>query len=117
MADRFTALHPAVVRLLGRIVESSKRERLEVSVCGEMAAEPLSLLLLIGLGYKVFSTSPVSLPLVRWLVRQFDVPTAESAAVIALEAPTARDVYEVLEWRLRDMIDPSLLDLGPLPGG
>jgi phosphotransferase system enzyme I (PtsI) len=116
MASRFTALHPAVVRLLKRIVDTSAEERLEVSVCGEMASEPLSLLLLIGLGYKVFSTSPVTLPLVRWLVRQFDVTTAKNAADIALEAPTARDVYEVLEWRLRDMIDPDLLDLGPLPG-
>ncbi len=116
MANRFTALHPAVVRLLKRIVDTSNQERLEVSVCGEMASEPLSLLLLIGLGYKVFSTSPVALPLVRWLVRQFDVFTAKSAADVALEAPTARDVYEVLEWRLRDMIDPELLDLGPLPG-
>jgi phosphotransferase system enzyme I (PtsP) len=116
MASRFTALHPAVVRLLKRIVDSSNQERLEVSVCGEMASEPLPLLLLVGLGYKVFSMSPVALPLVRWLIRQFDVSTAESAAAVALEAPTARDVYEVLEWRLRDMIDPELLDLGPLPG-
>jgi phosphotransferase system enzyme I (PtsI) len=117
MADRFTALHPAVVRLLKRIVDSSTRERLEVSVCGEMASEPLSLLLLIGLGYRVFSTSPVTLPLVRWLVRQFDVATAERAAAVALEAPTARDVYEVLEWRLSELVDLDLLDLGPLPGG
>ena len=117
MADRFTALHPAVVRMLKRIVDSSKRERLEVSVCGEMASEPLSLLLLLGLGYRVFSTSPVTLPLVRWLVRQFDVATAERAAAVALEAPTARDVYEVLEWRLSELVDLNLVEIGPLPGG
>jgi len=116
LANRFTALHPAVVRMLKRIVDSSNEERLEVSVCGEMASEPLSLLLLIGLGYRVVSTSPASLPLVRWLVRQFDIPTAERAAKVALEAPTARDVYEVLEWRLSELVDLNLLEIGPLPG-
>lgn len=117
LADRYTPLHPAVVRLLKRIVDSSARERLEVSVCGEMASEPLSLLLLIGLGFRVFSASPVGLPLVRWLVRQFDLKTAQRAAEVALEAPTAKDVYEVLEWRLSELVDLNLLNLGPLPGG
>ncbi len=117
LADRYTALHPAVVRLLKRIVDSSARERIEASVCGEMASEPLSLLLLIGLGFRVFSASPVALPLMRWLVRQFDIGTAERAAEVALEVPTAKDVYEVLEWRLSELVDLNLLDLGPLPGG
>jgi phosphotransferase system enzyme I (PtsI) len=116
LANRFSSLHPAVVRLLKQIVDSSARANLEVSVCGEMASEPLSLLLLLGLGYRVVSTSPVTLPLVRWLVRQFDLTTAERAAATALEAPTARDVHEVLEWRLSELVDLELLDLGPLPG-
>lgn len=116
LADRFSPLHPAVVRLLKRIVDSSARAKIEVSVCGEMAAEPLSLLLLLGLGYRVFSTSPVTLPLVRWLVRQFDLPTAEQAAAGALEVPTTRDIHEILEWRLSELVDLDLLDLNPLPG-
>jgi phosphotransferase system enzyme I (PtsI) len=115
LADRFTPLHPAVVRLLKRVVDCGVCQGKDVSVCGEMASEPLSTLLLLGLGYRVLSSSPGALPLVRWLIRQVDIEAAERAAAAALEASTNEEVTEILEHAMGEYVDLDLLEAGRLP--
>lgn len=109
LADRFTPFHPSVVRLLKRIVEAGKRANLEVSVCGEMASDPRATILLLGLGYRVLSISPPRLPLVRWLIRQFDAGLAESVAAEAAEAPTTGKVVSLLTEAIDGLVDVDLL--------
>ena len=62
LADRFTPHHPSIVRQLHRVAEVGHAAGLPVSVCGEMASEALSAVLLIGLGYDRLSVSPPALP-------------------------------------------------------
>lgn len=109
LADRFTPFHPSVVRLLKRIVEAGKRANLEVSVCGEMASDPMAAILLLGLGYRVLSISPPRLPLVRWLIRQLDAGIAESVAAEAVEASTTSQVVSVLTEAMNGLVDVDLL--------
>jgi phosphotransferase system enzyme I (PtsI) len=116
LAERFTPLHPAVVRMLRRIVEAGHRVGLEPSVCGEMASDPMSTFLLMGLGYRVLSVAPRALPLVRWLVRQVDLVTAERAADAVLACSTTRDTVAVLEEALAKHVDLDLVGRGRLPG-
>jgi phosphotransferase system enzyme I (PtsI) len=115
LADRFSPLHPAVVRLLKRIIDCAVCKGKDVSVCGEMASEPLSTLLLLGLGYRILSSSPGALPMVRWLVRQIDVAAAEFAAAAALEASTTSQVQEILERTMGEYAELDLLEAGRLP--
>ncbi|HLB36266.1 MAG TPA: phosphoenolpyruvate--protein phosphotransferase [Gemmatimonadales bacterium] len=115
LADRFTPLHPAVVRLLKATADAGHHAGKEVSVCGEMASEPVPAVLLLGLGYRVLSTSPPRLPLVRWLVRQFDVGRARRAAEAALEARTTGEVLALLQEAVAEQVDLRLLDAGRLP--
>ena len=63
---------------------SAARPGIPVSVCGEMASEPLSAVLLLGLGYDRLSVSPPALPLVKWVVRTVPEPAAARAAESAL---------------------------------
>jgi phosphotransferase system enzyme I (PtsI) len=116
LANRFTPHHPAVVRLLKRVVDAGTAAGIETSVCGEMAADPLSAFLLLGLGYRVLSVSPPSLLLARWLVRQVRVDAAEHAAQAALEAAVTADVNRVLEDHIERHVDFELLQAGRLPG-
>ena len=116
LADRFTPLHPAVVRMLKRVIECGVCKGLDVSVCGEMASEPLSTVLLLGLGYRVLSASPGALPLIRWLVRQVDVAAAKEAATKAVGASTTAEVTAILEEYMGDYVDLAMLDAGRLPG-
>ena len=94
LADRFTPHHPSIVRQLHRVLEVGRAAGIPVSVCGEMASEPLSAVLLLGLGYDRLSVSPPALPLVKWVVRTVPEPAAARAAESALAAASAADVSE-----------------------
>ncbi|MGH7668697.1 MAG: phosphoenolpyruvate--protein phosphotransferase, partial [Gemmatimonadaceae bacterium] len=104
LANRFTPLHPAVLRLIRRIVENGAQAKLEVAVCGEMASQPLMAYALLGLGVRQLSVAPRSLPLVKRIVRGVSVRDAEVAATAALQAATAADAEQQLLRRLRDAI-------------
>jgi phosphotransferase system enzyme I (PtsI) len=115
LADRFTPHNPAVLQLLERIADGAARSGVEVSVCGEMASDPLSTFLLLGLGYRVLSVSPPSLPLVRWVIRQVDIDGAAAAANAALLAPTRDEADAILERGLAEFVDLELVKGGRLP--
>jgi len=89
-----------------------------VSVCGEMASEPLSAFLLLGLGYDTLSVAPPKLTIVKWMVRQVSVARARVAAEQALGARTADAVLDLLRLALAEAVDLKLLDPDArLPGG
>src|SRR5204863_5466054 len=66
LADRFTPHDPSVLRLLKVVAEAARAANKPASVCGEMASEPLSAFLLLGLRYETLSGPPPALPLVKW---------------------------------------------------
>jgi phosphotransferase system enzyme I (PtsI) len=101
IADRFTPLHPGVLRLIARTVEVGDANGVGVTVCGEMASEPLMAFALMGLGVRRLSVAPRALPLVKRLVRGVATSDASSAMDEALRLRTAQDVAIVLERRLR----------------
>ena len=68
----------------------------QVALCGEMAADPGALLLLMGLGVTEFSMSPAAIPEARDLVRQVSMGDARRAAVRAVSLPTSRDIAALL---------------------
>jgi phosphotransferase system enzyme I (PtsI) len=115
LAGRFTSHHPAVLQLLKRVCGAAHEAGISASVCGEMAADPLSAFLLIGMGYRVLSVSPPALPLVRWVVRQLDVAEASDAVEGALLASTTLQVEGILEEVLAKQIDLPLVRAGRLP--
>ncbi|HZN99022.1 MAG TPA: phosphoenolpyruvate--protein phosphotransferase [Gemmatimonadales bacterium] len=117
LANRFTPHDPSVVRQLQRVLEVGKAAGLPVSVCGEMASEPLSAVLLLGLGYDTLSVSPPALPLVKWVVRSVPEASARRAASAALTARSAAEVSNVLREVVGESMDIRLLDPhSALPG-
>ncbi|HEY5219940.1 MAG TPA: phosphoenolpyruvate--protein phosphotransferase [Gemmatimonadaceae bacterium] len=104
LANRFTPLHPAVLRLIRRVVDMGEQAGLDVSVCGEMASQPLMAYALLGLGVRTLSVAPRSLPLLKRIVRSVSVRDAEVAATAALHASTAADAEAELLARLREAI-------------
>ena len=104
LANRFTPLHPAVLRLIRRIVDQGEQAGLEVGVCGEMASQPIMAYALLGLGVRRLSVAPRSVPLLKRIVRSISVRDAEVAATAALHAATAQDAEYELVRRLREAI-------------
>lgn len=111
LANRFTALHPAVLRLIRRIVDVADAQGIDVAVCGEMASQPLMAFALIGLGVRELSVSPRAVAATKFLVRGISTALAAEAATAAANARTAADAERELRFRL-----VAALGDGPLPG-
>jgi phosphotransferase system enzyme I (PtsI) len=117
LANRFTPHDPSIVRQLQHVLQVGKAAGLPVSVCGEMASEPLSAVLLLGLGYDCLSVSPPALPLVKWVIRTVPEEAARSAAAAALKASSAAEVSNALREAVGEFMDLRLLDPhSTLPG-
>lgn len=97
LAERFAPHHPAVVRELARVVEVGAAAGIPVSVCGEMASEPLTAVLLVGLGYTSLSVAPPSLPLVKWVLRSVPYDVARTVAAAARDATAPGAVLAMLQ--------------------
>ncbi len=110
LAERFTPLHPACVRQLRQVLAVGQAAGLPVSVCGEMASEPLGALLLAGLGYDRLSVAPPALPLVKWAIRGVPAAALRAAADGALDAPGPEDVLAILREAVGPHVDLRLID-------
>ncbi len=110
LASRFTPLHPAVLRLIARTVEVGNAAKLDVSVCGEMASQPLMAYALLGLGVRQLSVAAVSLPAVKAIVRGVTCAGAERAAAAALQCGTAKESAQLLRAGLALELGEELLD-------
>ena len=110
LADRFTQHDPAILRQLRTVLAAGDQGGIPVSVCGQMASEPLSAILLIGMGYRTLSVGPPALPLMRWLVRNVPVEACREAAERALEARTADEVTAGLRHAVQAHVDLRLID-------
>ena len=80
VADLYDPVHPAVLRLLVQLLEVGRKGEIEVSVCGEMASEPLYLPLLLGLGLRRLSVSPQMIPEVKQVIRAVKVYETQELA-------------------------------------
>jgi phosphotransferase system enzyme I (PtsI) len=92
MIDDYTVLHPSVLRAVHRVIEAANAAGKPAAVCGEAAADPLVACLLIGLGVRRLSMSPVSAARVRYAVRASQLDALEELAQAALHSDSAETV-------------------------
>jgi phosphoenolpyruvate-protein phosphotransferase len=86
------SLHPALLGLVRSAVVAADRAGIELSVCGEMAGDPVAALVLVGLGIRSLSMSAPRLPAVRRAVRAASAAELEARALASLRAGTAAEV-------------------------
>jgi phosphotransferase system enzyme I (PtsP) len=107
VASLYEPLHPAVLRAVADVVRVADQAGKPVSLCGEMAADPVCTLVLIGMGLRDLSMSGFFIPVIKRLVRSVDIAAAERIAIEALELSTVKEVkrhvFEVM--RALDVID------------
>ncbi len=72
VAHLYRPLHPAILRMIGSTVESARRAGTEVSICGEMAADPKVAPVLVGLGLRRLSMRPRAIPEIKRRIRRLD---------------------------------------------
>ena len=79
--------------MLTFVVDEAHRHNIGVSVCGEMAGDPVFAPLLFGLGVDCLSMSPGWLPSVKYLVRAMSMADARALALEALTLVSPKEIY------------------------
>lgn len=77
IAYLYEPLHPGVLRLIKMIIDKGHGEGVPVGMCGEMAADPLYAVILLGLGLDEFSMSPTAIPEVKRVIRSVSMSESE----------------------------------------
>ncbi|MEE9357926.1 MAG: phosphoenolpyruvate--protein phosphotransferase, partial [Sedimenticolaceae bacterium] len=103
VAELYNEMHPSVLRALVQIVKGAAVYNRPVSVCGEMAGDPLASVLLLGMGVDSLSMSAASLLKVKWVVRSFSRSRARHLLKAALRLEDAGKVRELMENAFEDM--------------
>jgi phosphotransferase system enzyme I (PtsP) len=103
VADIYDNLHPAVLRALIQIVEGAKVYQREVGVCGEMAGNPATAVLLLGMGVDNLSMNAGSLQRVKWVIRSISSSRARELLLASLRCERAVEVQTLLNQALEDM--------------
>jgi len=95
-APYYQPLHPAVLRLIGSVVEDAKSAGRDLAICGEMAGDPLHTALLLGLGLRELSVAPGQMLEVKEAIRRTRLDEARKLASAALELGSAAEVETLL---------------------
>ncbi len=102
VAGLYDALHPAMLRVLLKVVEGGHAAGVEVSICGEMASDPLAVILLIAMGFDTLSMNSASLPRVKWVIRNFAIANARRILAEVLEFEHPAEIRFHLQKALED---------------
>lgn len=106
MNGYYQALHPAVLRLLQTVVSATRRAGKELTICGEMAGDPIFTELLVGLGLRSFSVAPRQLGAVRHEIRRLNSRAATALAERLVKRPTREEIRSALERHRERRGDP-----------
>jgi len=111
IAHLYEPTHPAIVQLIKKTVEAARRHKIWISVCGEMASDPILAPLLVGLGVDELSASPSLVPPLKFIIRRLKLAEARELADFALACESAAEILA----RCQDLarkIAPGLFEDG-----
>lgn len=104
IAHLYEPSHPAILRTIKRIVDEAHKQKISVSVCGEMAGDPVYAPMLLGLGVDELSMSPTLLPAVKFLVRAMKLEDARKLTEQALKMSSPKDIYALFDSFCRERV-------------
>ncbi len=97
VAHLYDPSHPAVLRTLKSIIDGGIRANTPVSICGELAGDPMFAALLLGMGASSLSLTSSSLPEVKYLIRQIEMKEAQALVNDVLQSNSSEKSMELLE--------------------
>jgi len=111
VASLYEPLHPAVLAALMSTIEAGKKEGKRVGMCGEMAGDPLSALLLLGMGLEEFSMGSLYIPVIKKTIRSITYEAAKSVAQIVLQMDTVGEIKKYLFEQMRELGMVEILEM------
>ena len=111
VAGLYEPLHPAVLSALNTTIKTGKREGKRVGLCGEMAADPLCALLLLGMGLEEFSMGSLYIPVIKKALRSTSYQAAKTIAQIVLNMDSVGEIKRYLFEQIRQLDMVELLEM------
>ena len=108
VAYLYQPLHPTILRLIDNIIKCAHRENIWVGACGEMASDPLYVLILLGLGVDEFSVSPTSLLEIKKVIRGVEWEKLQEIASELLKLKTSYEAKRFAQRKLSRKINRIL---------
>ncbi|WP_394181168.1 phosphoenolpyruvate--protein phosphotransferase [Marinomonas posidonica] len=102
VADLYNSFHPSVLHALASIVDQVKDEGVGLSVCGEMAGDPMGAILLMAMGYDVLSMSSTSLPKVKAVIRNISLSQSQDMLNEVMSLSHAETVVQTMTRLMRE---------------
>ncbi len=115
VAYLYKPLHLSVLRMIKGVCEAARAAGITVSVCGEMAGDPLHTLVLIGLGVNELSMNGPSIPNVKQVIRGASVGEARGLVERLLGLTMADDIEREVRCEMHRR-HPELFESAGLPG-
>jgi phosphotransferase system enzyme I (PtsI) len=104
IAHLYEPTHPAILRTIKKVVDEAHKQKIAVSVCGEMAGDPVYAPLLLGLGVDELSMSPSLLPAVKFLIRAMKLEDARKLTEQALKMDSPKEIYALFDNFCRERV-------------
>ncbi len=103
VANRYDPVHPAILQEIHRICDSAKSLNMPLSLCGEMANDPVSVFILLGFGVRQLSLNSSHIPEIKALIRSVPVKEAELTAQRCLKLNTVEQIRQTVVEKLRSL--------------
>lgn len=107
----YQEFHPAVVQTINHIISGGKENKILVSMCGAMAADPFAVPLLVGLGLESLSVSASTVPLIKRIIRNIDSKEVHTLAKECLELHTEKEINERLHKYFNNKLKDQIKNL------
>ena len=104
----YQEFHPAVIRSLEHIIREGKIKDKFVSICGEMASDPIAIPLLVGLGLDSLSLSPAQLPVTKRIIRSISYKEVKNLADECLKLETECEIKDKLNHFFNEKIEEQI---------
>lgn len=113
VAYLYEPMHPAILRALKAVCDAANEAEIDVSICGEMASEPMYALVLLGLGLNELSMNPSCVPHVKQVIRQLSRTDGEALLERLLNLSTGKEVVACIEHEMRNLL-PDIFGQTPI---
>jgi phosphotransferase system enzyme I (PtsI) len=100
----YSSVDPAVLRLIRTVIQDAHKARVDVNVCGEMASEPESVMLLLGLGIRKLSVASPLIPEIKQIIRSVTIEECNKVARKVLGMNSERQISSFLRDAARKIL-------------
>lgn len=108
VASLYTAANPAVIKLVKSVIRAARRGKVETSLCGEIAGDPVYTMLLIGLGLRNLSLVPSQIPAIKQVIRRVKVEDCERLARRVGSLDSDRRILSTLRSELQKTVPEAI---------